>query len=228
MAETKQNRLSREEVLALRGLRLPAAALKSLQRSGIYCEPAVSIEHRQFARRYVIRGVESGGAVASIGLYCGFVGDDGAPLPALQRVDTVGVNGLHAVVIASEFARLQMFRTETTYELLITRHTLAPVEGKHRPRLQNSILFHGRQGILEMKLCDKDKQFQGSVAPVFYSRGGDQLEAPARFHDAILRLTAGACCVGCRHIHLMRINDSSSPTVSSGMLQQPKAHEDRG
>ncbi len=228
MAETKQNHLTREEVLALRGLRLPAAALKNLQRSGIYCEPAVSIEHQKIARRYVLRGVESGGAVTSIGVYCGFVGNDGAPLPALQRVDTVGVNGLHAVIIASEFARLQMFRTETTYELLITRHTLAPVEGKHRPRLQNSILFHGRQGILEMKLWDKDKEFQGCVAPIFYDRGGDQVEAPSRFHDAILRLTAGACCVGCRHIHLMRINDSSSSTVSSGMFQQREAHEERG
>jgi hypothetical protein len=207
MAETKQNRLTSEEVLALRGLRLPAAALKALHRSGIYCEPAVSIEHQQLARRYVIRGVESGGAVAPIGAYCGFVDTTGVPLIALQRVDTVGVNGLHAVVLAPDLVRLQMFRIETTYELLITRHTLAAVEGKQRPSLQNSILFHGRQGILEMKLWAEDKQLQGLVAPVFYGRSGDQAEVPARFHDAILRLTAGVCCIGCRHTHLLQLND---------------------
>ncbi len=221
MAETKQNRLTSEEVLALRGLRLPATALKALHRSGIYCEPAVSIEHQQLAQRYLIRGVESGGAVAPIGAYCSFVDDVGFSLTALQRVDSVGVNGLHAVVLAPGFVRLQMFRIETTYELLITRHTLAAVEGKHRPSLQNSILFHGRQGILEMKLWDKDKQFQGLVAPVFYGRGGDQAQAPARFHDAILRLTAGVCCIGCRHTHLVQINDSSS-TANSGMVSAPQ------
>jgi hypothetical protein len=71
------NRLSREQVLALRGLRLPSAAIKQLQQTGIYCEPSISIEHQHLARKYVIRGVESGGAVPQAGHYVGFVDTNG-------------------------------------------------------------------------------------------------------------------------------------------------------
>jgi single-strand DNA-binding protein len=44
------NRLSREQLLALRGLRLPSAAIKQLQQAGIYCEPSISTEHQHLAR----------------------------------------------------------------------------------------------------------------------------------------------------------------------------------
>ena len=72
--------LSKIEVLALRGLRLPAVALKGLQRAGIYCQPAISIEFQQQSRCYVIRGVESGGALPRLGAYCAFVGVRGGSL----------------------------------------------------------------------------------------------------------------------------------------------------
>ena len=164
----------------------------------------------------MIRGVESGGAVAPIGAYCGFVDDAGFPLPALQPVPAVGVNGLHMAVLSPAVLRVQMFRSETMYELLVTHHTLVPVEGKRRPRLQSSVLFHGRHGTLDMELWGKDRQLRGIVAPVFYSRSGEQTPAPDRFHDAILRVTAGACCVGCRHAHLAELNNlESAPGVAS-------------
>lgn len=202
MTEPKQNRLTRDEVLALRGLRLPQVALKGLQRAGICCQPGISLERQQGSRGYVIRGVESGGAVAHIGAYCGFVDDAGAPLPVLQPVTSVGVNGLHAGVLSSGLVRVQMFRTGITYELLLTHHFLVPVEGKARPRLQSSVVFHGRHGTLEMELWGKDLQLRGMVAPVFYTKSGEQTRFPDRFHDAVLRVTAGASCVGCRHRHL--------------------------
>ena len=41
--------------------------LKALQKRGIYCTPGVSLEHQHLARRYVLRGVESGGAVSDMG-----------------------------------------------------------------------------------------------------------------------------------------------------------------
>ena len=224
MTEPKQNRLSRVEVLALRGLRLPAVALKELHRAGIYCQPAITIEHQQWAQRYVIRGVESGGAVAPIGAYCGFVDDAGSPRSALQPVNSVGVNGLHAAVLSPGFVRVQMFRTGTTYELLITHHALAMVEGKTRPRLANCVLFHGRHGRLEMELWGKDGQLRGIVAPVFYTRSGEQTTVPDRFHDAVLRVTAGACCVGCRHTHLAELN--SLPTTPD-MILSPQIDEEQ-
>ena len=52
---------------ALYGLALPSNVLKALQKRGIYCTPGVSLEHQHLARRYVLRGVESGGAVSDMG-----------------------------------------------------------------------------------------------------------------------------------------------------------------
>lgn len=202
MTETTQKTLSREEVFTLRGLRLPAAALKGLQRAGIYCQPAISIEFQERARVYVVRGVESGGAVADIGAYCGFVDCNGAPLSTLQAVNAVGVNGLHVAVLSPAFVRVQMFRARTNYELLVTTHSLVSREGKGRPVLRNSLLFRGRHGNLNMDLWGKDSQLRGTVAPVFYSRCGEQIAAPGKYYDAIVWATAGTCCVGCRHTHL--------------------------
>jgi hypothetical protein len=184
-------------------LRLPLTALKGLRRAGIYCQPAISIEFRQAAQDYVLRGVESGGATAHIGLYCGFVTDAGFPLSIFQTVDTVGVNGLHATMQAPNLVRVHMFRAGTTYELLLTRHALVPVEGKARPTLESCVLFRGMHGRLELKLWQNDSKLRGIVAPVFYNKSGKQIESPGGLHDAILRATAGVCCCGCRHPHLL-------------------------
>jgi len=202
------------QILALRGLRLPAITLKGLQTAGIYCQPAVSIEHQQFAGRYVLRGVESGGAVADLGAYCGFVDEDGQPMPWLQRVDSIAVNGVHGVVISAGFVRLQMLRVQRTYDLLITRQSLANVEEGKRPRLESSILFYGRRGTLEMDLSSKDAEFRGSVSPVFYSRSGEPASLPPQFQDAIVRITTAASCVGCRHCHLLQ----PGPVVSGSVV----------
>ena len=203
MIAPKHNTMTSQEVVALRGLRLPPAALKALQRAGIYCQPAISIEFQQGSQQYLIRGVESGGAVPRIGAYCGFLNGSSGPLSTPHPVAAIGVNGLHAAVVSTRLVRIQMFRSDNAYELLVTHHGFAPVEGKQRPKLHNSILFHGKHGTLEMELSGKDWHLQGMVAPVFYSRSGEQIAAPDQFHDAILRVTAGVCCCGCRHTHLL-------------------------
>jgi hypothetical protein len=203
MTSGTSQRLTRDEVLALRGLRLASAALKGLQHAGIYCQPAISIAFRQATQGYVIRGVESGGAIAHIGAYCGFVDDAGFPLPVFQTIHTVCVNGLHAAVLAPSLVRVHVFRARTTYELLLTRHALVCAEGKARAILENKVLFHGRHGTLEMDLWRKDSQVSGIVAPLFYNKSREQIAPPDWFHDAILRATAGVCCCGCRHTHLL-------------------------
>jgi len=205
------------QILALQGLRLPEITLKRLQTAGIYCQPAVSIEHQQLAGRYVLRGVESGGAVADLGAYCGFVDEDGRSISWLQRVDSIAVNGVHGIVISAGFVRLQMIRVQRTYDLLITRHFLANMEEGKRPQLDNSILFYGRRGTLEMDLSSKDAEFRGTVSPVFYRRGGEPASLPAQFQDAVLRITAAASCVGCRHCHLLRPSADVNSNVESEM-----------
>lgn len=192
------------QILALRGLRLPATTLKGLQTAGIYCQPTVSLEHQHLAGRHVLRGVESGGAVADLGAYCGFVDEDGQPMSWLQRVDSIGVNGVHGVVISAGFVRLQMLRVQRTYDLLITRHSLTRVENGKRLRHESSILFYGRRGTLEMDLSSKDAEFRGTVSPVFYSRSGEAASLPIQFQDSVVRITAATSCLGCRHCHLLQ------------------------
>src|SRR5262249_10659033 len=154
------------------GLRLPAVALRELRRAGIYCQPAITIEFQQGAGLYVIRGIESGGAVADIGAYCGFVSNNGVPLATLQAVNAIGANGLHVAVLSRALVRVQMFRAGTTYQLLVTDHSLVLREGKGRPVLRSSVLFHGKHGRLEQQLWGKDSRLCGILAPIFYSRSG--------------------------------------------------------
>jgi hypothetical protein len=159
--------LNKTEVLALRGLRLPPVVLKEIQRAGIYCQPAISIEYQRHAQRYLIRGVESGGAVSRLGLYCAFIDERGAPLTTVQPVSSVGVNGIHAAVLSPAFIRVQIVRSGRHYELLLTHHGLVSTEGKTRPSLSSSVLFHGQHGRLELELWGKDSCLRGTFGPFF-------------------------------------------------------------
>jgi hypothetical protein len=191
------------EVLARQGLRLPQIVMRRLRDAGIYCQPTVSVEHQNLAKKYVVRGVESGGAVADFGTYSSFVGERGEMLAWLQPVDSIGVNGVHAIVVAPVLIRVQMLRIARTYDLLITRHSLAESAGYARPRLESSILFYGRRGGLEMELWGEDVRFRGAVSPVFYTRAGERVVLPNDFQDAATRITSAVCCLGCRHCHLL-------------------------
>src|SRR5579884_2304236 len=198
MADEQSKRLNPRETLALRGLRIPEVTLEALKKAGIYSLASVSIEYQKFTDRYVLRGQESGGAVADLGAYCGFASDNGAPLPWIQRLDTLTVNGIHARVIAERLVRVQVVRVLRTYDLLITKHALRTIETRRKPALDNSVIFHGRQGTLELELWGKDEALRGGVCPEFLSRAGEQLSLPGEFQDAINRAIAAVTCLGCR------------------------------
>ena len=200
---TVPGRQAETDVLARQGLRLPQVVLKHLRTAGIYCQPSVSVEHQNLAKKYVLRGVESGGAIADLGAYASFVNERGEALPWLQRVDSIGVNGVHAIVVAYVLVRVQMLRIERTYDLLITRHSLTSSPNNSRPRLESSILFYGRRGGLEMELWGKDVAFSGAVSPVFYTRAGESVTLPSAFQRAVGQITTATCCLGCRHCHLL-------------------------
>ncbi len=221
-ATAPKHSLDQREILARQGLRLPALTLKRLRSAGIYCQPSISIEHQHLAKRYILRGVESGGAVADLGAYSSFVHEHGTALGWLQRVDSVGVNGVHSVVVAPVLIRVQMLRVERTYDLLITRHNLATTGAGQRPRLESSIVFYGRRGTLEMELWGKDTAYRGTVAPVFYSRAGEIATLPAEFQNAAALITAAVCCLGCRHCHLLQpqplaMNLETMPTPDAAL-----------
>jgi hypothetical protein len=187
---------------ALHGLSLPRSVLNALQKRGIYCQPAVSVEHQHLANRYVLRGVESGGAASDIGRACAFVADDGSPLSWLQRIDSIGVNGRHAIYLAEHFVRLEMLRVSQTCELVITLHTLFRQAEHKRPEIRSEMIFHGRDGSLPRALWKQPRRaLLGDVAPVFYSRAGELLTLPEAFERAIKNITACVCCIGCKHPH---------------------------
>jgi len=155
------------------GLPLQQQTLRALEKRGIYCQPSVSIEHQHLAQRYVLRGVESGGAVADMGRYCAYLDADGNPALWLQQIDSISGNGRHAIVIEPELVRIEMLRIGHTYELAITRLWLKSEEGHTRPVIATATLFRGRQGTLAVELWNADsKALRGTVAPLFYTAAG--------------------------------------------------------
>jgi hypothetical protein len=188
---------------ALHGLSLPTAVLKALQKRGIYCAPGISVEHQHLAGRYVLRGVESGGAVADLGRACAYLAPDGSSLSWLQPIDSFAVNGRHAIFLEESLVRMEMFRTVRTYELVISLHTLSLPPGRKRPEISSRLLFRGRDGILPIDLWKEEhRTLRGKMAPTFYNRAGEPMNPPQRFKEAITKMTWAVCCIGCRHTHI--------------------------
>jgi len=197
IATSKANRYARY------GLPLQQQTLRALEKRGIYCQPSVSIEHQHLAQRYVLRGVESGGAVADMGRYCAYLDAHGNPALWLQQIDSISGNGRHAIVIAPELVRIEMLRVGHTYELAITRLWLKTVEGHTRPAIATAPIFRGHQGTLAVELWNaENKSRRGTIAPVFYTAAGEVLDLPNRFEEAIRKITGAVACLGCKHTHI--------------------------
>lgn len=186
--------VEKQDVLSHRGLTLSRIVLRRLERVGIFAQSHVSLEHQHLARQYVVRGIESGGAVKEIGRYVTFCGPAGEPLPYLHPIDSVGVNGLHAVVIAPILVRIELLRSGRSCQLLITRHEPGRSEDGRRPLLSSSVVFRGVNGFL---------QSGDANVPRFWSRAGEERDIPPLFAAAVQAATHGASCLGCSHAHFL-------------------------
>jgi hypothetical protein len=144
--------------------------------------------------------------VQDLGAFCSFVAVDGSPLAWLQKIDAVGRNGLHAVVVAPQLVRIQMFRNERTYQLLITEHRLEAVEGVKRPRLSSLILFHGINGTASSDFVAGEEE---SALPVFRTRSGDVRRIPGKFEWTLRKIAAASSCFGSKHCHLLEAEAES-------------------
>jgi hypothetical protein len=194
----------KQDSLARRGLTLSRRVLRRLNGVGIFAQSQVSLEHQHLANRYVVRGIESGGTVKDLGRYVTFCGPAGESLPYLHRIDAIGVNGVHAVVVAPALVRIELFRAGRTCQLLITKHEPGTVENGRRPALENRVLFRGVNGLVDLDLLRTGGDLAGrSVMPEFWSRGGEVLGIPAVFAAAVGAATKGANCVGCSHSHYL-------------------------
>ena len=207
----KQNRLP--DAL---GLRLTRQALRVLKERGIFAHSPVSLEHQHLAKRYVVRGLESGGAVADLGRYVTFTQEDGQPTQWLHPVEAIGVNGLHAVVVAPVLVRIEMLRTGRTYELLITQHRPGLTNDGKRPLLETRLLFRGIHGRLDLDLSGKDKDKAGTVLPTFYSRAGEEVGIPKRFRPVVRAIVAAVYCNGCFHCHYVRQPQKNEEQACAG------------
>ena len=194
----------KQDSLARRGLTLSRRALRRLNEVGIFAQSQVSLEHQHMANRYVVRGIESGGAVKEIGRYVTFCGPEGEPLPYLHPIDAIGVNGVHAVVVAPVLVRIELFRAGRTCQLLITNHQPGGADHGRRPPLENRVLFRGVNGLVDLDLLRTAGDLAGrSVLPKFWSRAGEMVGIPAVFAAAVGSATKGANCVGCSHSHYL-------------------------
>lgn len=196
--------LDKHDSLRCRGLTLSRRVLRRLNEVGIFAQSRVSLEHQHLAKRYVVRGIESGGAVKDLGRYVTFCGPEGEPLPYLHPIDAIGVNGVHAVVVAPVLVRIELFRAGRTCQLLITKHEAGKSENGRRPVLENRVLFRRVNGLVDLELLEAGDCLAGrSVTPEFWSRGGEVLGIPAVFAAAVGSATKGASCVGCSHSHYL-------------------------
>lgn len=192
-----------QQTVRLLRLNLPKRAVRRLEEVGIYCRSDVRLEYQQLGKRYVIHGTESGGAIREMGRYVTFCGAEGEPLEQLHPVDSLGVNGVHAVVVAPVLVKVDMFRFGRTYQLLISRHQPSEVSNGKRPSLESTELFRGVDGFLALESTGRDNERSEIALPAFYSRSGETIGIPERFHAVIQAAVVALGCTHCTHSHFL-------------------------
>lgn len=196
--------MGKTQFTGVSGLALPRRAIRVLKDLGIFAQASLSVQHQELAQRYVIRGLESGGAFGDVGRYVTFAGNEGQQLECLHPVDSIAVNGIHGIVLSPELVRVDLLRKGRTYELLITRHNFQSKENGIRPQIETEILFRGIHGRLELDLFGRDKAQAGHVAPAFFSLAGEPVIIPELFVGVVRAATKGVNCSGCSHAHYLR------------------------
>lgn len=224
--------MSNHKFTGISGLPLATRAIRILKDGGIYAHSLLSVEHQELAKRDVIRGLESGGSVGDIGRYVTFADEDGQSLEYLHPVETIAVNGLHAVVISNAMLRADMLRKGRTYELLVTRHWLSVATDGKKPRLECEVVFRGIHGRLELDLTAKDKAQAGRVVPLFYSLSGEECAIPNQLLGLVRAATRGVNCRGCSHMHYLckprplspaKLKDSIKDKISDSEISETLA-----
>jgi len=182
---------------------LPRATLRRLEEVGIRCRSEVRLEYQPVAKRYVVHGTESGGAVRELGRYVTFAGVEGEPIAHLHPIDSLKANGAHAVVVAPMLVKVDMFRFGRTCQLLIVKHEPQVVAPGKRPELKSTVLFRGVDGHLGLETNGKGKEEVAPMMPEFYSRSGEKNDVPVQFRAVVQAATLAVSCIDCRHSHYL-------------------------
>ena len=196
----KQNRLP--DVL---GLRLTRQALRVLKERGIFAHSPVSLEHQHLAKRYVVRGLESGGAAGDVGRYVTFTQADGQPVEYLHPVEAIGVNGLHAVMVAPVLVRVEMLRKGRTYELLITQHRPGVDQRWQATSPGDEESCFGAFTVAWIWICpERTRTKLARFCRRSIRAPGRKSAIPKRFRQAVRAITGAVNCDGCSHCHYVR------------------------
>ena len=175
---------------------LPASVTLKLARAGILCDPVVTLEYQAAAKRHVVRGMESGGALPGFGHYVLFCDTEGHPIPWVQPLHSLIPNGRHAVVVSSALVSVEVFRAEQTYQLLVARHEPEKVANGGGVRVRSAAVFQG-EGYLSLELWGRDRSIAGKITPDFFTRSGERRALPAEFLGAIMAATQGSAVPNC-------------------------------
>jgi hypothetical protein len=194
---------------------------RRLQEVGVLCQPEVSLQFQAFAKRAVLRGVESGGAAKEIGRYVTFCDEKGERIPWLQPIDSVGVNGRHAVVIGPTLISVETFRVRNTYDVLIVKYEALQTTQGRRGRIEAKALFRGRQGHLPLDLTGDAKGMAGNIVPEFFNKAGERVEIPPEFVEVLKATVQGANCVGCTHQHYLTAPKAEPRAIADGVIAAP-------
>src|SRR6516164_6550212 len=194
---------------------------RKLQDAGVFCQPEVSIQYQTIAKRWVLRGVESGGSNRDIGRYVTFCDEHGEPIPWLQPIDSVATNGRHSVVISTSFISVDVFRIRNTYDLLIAQHRVAEAGGA-RSRIECKVIFRGRQGYLPLELTRAEKDMAGRILPEFFNKAGERMEIPPALMAVVKAAIRGANCVACTHQHYVTALTLADAMEISPTLGEPR------
>ena len=181
---------------------LPRGTLRRLEEVGIHCRCEVRLEYQPVAKRYVVHGTESGGAVRELGRYVTFAGIEGEPIAHLHPIDSLKANSAHAVVVAPRLVKVDMFRFGRTCQLLIVKQEPQVDPGK-RPELKSTVLFRGVDGYWGSEQEAKGREAMGAILPEFYSRSGEKNEIPSQFRAVVQAATLAVSCIDCRHSHFL-------------------------
>jgi hypothetical protein len=155
-----------------------------------------------------------------MGRYVTLCNERGESIPWLQPIDTVAMNGRHAVVIARAFVSVDVFRVRNTYDVLIAKHQVIEPEGA-RGRIDSSVLFRGRQGYLPLDLTGTEKSMAGQILPEFFNRAGEPMEISSAFVAAVKAAIKGANCLGCVHQHYVTAPKVVVVIASVDAMQSP-------
>src|SRR2546427_356728 len=147
------------------------------------------------------------------------------PIPWLHPLDGIGVNGVHALVVAPSLVRVEMFRRGQTYDVLISRLVPRHESNGKRPALQSTTIFHAEEGYLQADLAKGGRDLKGSVMPAFYSRAGELLAVPGQFESVIKAVTMAVRCFGCSHSHYVRAPEVVVVSRGSSPISPPNAKD---